>query len=290
MPLLGTYAPAARVFCGGTRQCSPLLDRLAPARAAGFSAVSVWPGDMRGLQTPDVVQAVSDAGLFVSEIELITNWMPPHATSENAFGKFLSAMTADRVLPLAVELGASTVSVAELFGLDYDRKLIAKHFGELCDKAAAHGLRVALEFVPTGGVPGLAEAMEVIDTAGRSNGGLMVDVWHVFRSNSSLDLLASAPGDRIFSVQLNDALATPEADLNQGMMNRLLPGEGELDLKAFIQAIAATGTTAFLGVETFSKDLDQMPTDVAVHRCAAALDRCLTFASMTQAHSPTGLV
>jgi len=290
MSLSGTYAPAARVFYGGTRQCTPLLDRLAPARAAGFTAVSVWPRDMRGLQTTDVAQAIRDAGLIVSEIELITNWMPPHASSESAFGKFLSAMTADRVLPLAFELGASTVSVAELFGLDYDRRLMAKHFGEVCDKAAAHGLRVALEFVPTGGVPGLAEAMEIIDTAGRSNGGLMVDAWHVFRSNSSLDLLASVPGDRIFSVQLNDALAAPEADLNHGMMNRLLPCEGELNLKAFMQAIAATGTTAFLGVETFSKDLDQLPTDVAAQRCAAALDQCMNFVSMTQAHSRTGLV
>jgi sugar phosphate isomerase/epimerase len=73
-------------------------------------------------------------------------------------------------------------------------------------------------------------------------------------------------------------------------MNRLLPGEGELDLKTFMQAIAATGTTAFLGVETFSKDLDQLPTDVAAHRCAAALDHCMTFVSMAQTHSPTGLV
>jgi sugar phosphate isomerase/epimerase len=278
------------VFYGGTRQCTPLLDRLAPARAAGFTAISVWPGDMRGLHAHEVVSAVKDAGLFVSEIELITNWMPPHASGESTFGKFLSALTADRVLPLAVELGASTVSVAELFGLDYDRRLMAKHFGDLCDKAAAHGLRVALEFVPTGGVPGLAEAMEIIDAAGRANGGLMVDAWHFFRSGSSLDQLASLPGNCIYSVQLNDALAAPEADLAQGMMNRLLPGQGELNLKAFMQAIAATGTSAFLGVETFSKDLDQLPTDAVARHCAAALEACLDFTALTSTNSCTGLV
>lgn len=286
----GAFIPAARVFYGGTRQCTPLLDRLAPARAAGFAAVSVWPGDMRGLHTDEVVSAVKDAGLFVSEIELVTNWMPPHASGESAFGKFLSSMTADRVLPLAVELGASTVSVAELFGLDYDRRLMAKHFGDLCDKAAAHGLRVALEFVPTGGVQGLAEAMEIIDTAGRANGGLMVDAWHFFRSGSSLDQLASLSGNRIYSVQLNDALAAPEADLAQGMMNRLLPGQGELNLKAFMQAIAATGTSAFLGVETFSKDLDQLPTEAVAQQCAAALETCLDFTALTSTNSRTGLV
>ncbi len=286
----GALIPAARVFYGGTRQCTPLLDRLAPARAAGFAAVSVWPGDMRGLHADEVVSAVKDAGLFVSEIELVTNWMPLHASGESAFGKFLSSMTADRVLPLAVELGASTVSVAELFGLDYDRRLMAKHFGDLCDKAAAHGLRVALEFVPTGGVPGLAEAMEIIDTAGRANGGLMVDAWHFFRSGSSLDQLASLSGNCIYSVQLNDALAAPEADLAQGMMNRLLPGQGELNLKAFMQAIAATGTSAFLGVETFSKDLDQLPTEAVAQQCAAALETCLDFTALTSTNSRTGLV
>ncbi len=286
----GALTPAARVFYGGTRQCTPLLDRLAPARAAGFAAVSVWPGDMRGLHADEVVSAVKDAGLFVSEIELVTNWMPLHASGESAFGKFLSSMTADRVLPLAVELGASTVSVAELFGLDYDRRLMAKHFGDLCDKAAAHGLRVALEFVPTGGVPGLAEAMEIIDTAGRANGGLMVDAWHFFRSGSSLDQLASLSGNCIYSVQLNDALAAPEADLAQGMMNRLLPGQGELNLKAFMQAIAATGTSAFLGVETFSKDLDQLPTEAVARHCAAALETCIDFTALTSTNSRTGLV
>ncbi len=277
MPLTTMFKPAARVFYGGTRQCTPLLDRLRPARDAGFTAVSVWPGDLRGLQTRDVAMAIQDAGLFVSEVELITNWLPHHATGESAFGQFLSALTAGRVLPLAAELGASTVSVAELFGMEFDLRLMADHFGVLCDKAAAHGLRVALEFVPTGGVPGLDDAMQIIDRADRSNGGLMIDAWHFFRSSSSLGQLAALPGERIFSVQLNDASAAAEDDLTHGMMNRLLPGEGELDLKSFMQAIATTGTSAFLGVETFSKDLDQLPIDIVAHRCAAALDACLTF-------------
>lgn len=244
---------------------------------------------MRGLRADEVVKAIKEADLVVSEIELITNWLPQHTSGESAFGKFLSAMTADRVLPLAVDLGASTVSVAELFGLEFDRRLMAKHFGDLCDKAAAHGVRVALEFVPTGGVPGLVEAMEIIDHADRANGGLMVDVWHFFRSGSSLDQLASLPGDRIFSVQLNDALAAPEADLTLGMMNRLIPGEGELDLKSFMQAVATTGTPAFLGVEVFSKELDQLPIDFAARKCAAALDHCLNFAKPALENAPTGL-
>lgn len=265
----------ARVFYGGSRQCTPLLERLEPVRKAGFSAISVWPGDVRGLDRSEVRQAIADAGLFVSEVELITNWMPQHTETQSEFGKFLSSMSADRVLPLAAKLGASVVSTAELFGVPFDLDSIVGHFGTLCDAAADHGLRIALEFVPTGGVPALQEAMQVIDRAGRNNGGLMVDAWHFFRSNSSLADLAAVPGDRIFSIQLNDAPATPEPDLNVGMMSRLLPGQGEFDLTGFMAALAATGTEAFIGIEVFSKSLDRLSTQMAAQQCADALDDCL---------------
>lgn len=272
---MSALTPAHRVFYAGTRQCTPLLERLAPANAAGHTSISVWPGDLRGLDRAEVSDRIAAAGLVVSEVEIIGSWMPQHASADSPFGQFLSAMTPDRVCPVAVELGASTVSTAELFGLAFDGREMAKHFGEMCDKAAAHGVRVALEFVPTGGVPGLAEAWEIIDRAGRANGGLMVDSWHFFRSNSSLDALARIPGDRIFSIQLNDAPAEPEADLNIGMMNRLLPGDGGLDLPGFMQALAATGTNAFMGVETFSQALDAMPADAAAQACADGIDHCL---------------
>lgn len=274
-----------RVFYGGSRQCSPLIDRLAPARDAGFTAVSVWPGDVRGMDRSDVRQAITDAGLFVSEVELITNWMPEHANGQSEFGQFLSSMTSARVLPLAAELGARVVSTAELFGLPFDLDRIAGHFGALCDEAAEYDLRIALEFVPTGGVPGLREAMQVIDAAGRDNGGLMIDAWHFFRSHSSLSDLAAVPGDRIFSIQLSDACATPEPDLNAGMLNRLMPGKGELDLAGLMRAAARTGTDAFIGIEVFSKALDSLPTSAAAKQCAQALDHCLSLAAEPRTHS-----
>ena len=110
------------------------------------------------------------------------------------------------------------------------------------------------------------------------NAGIMIDSWHFFRSGSSLDDLAACPGALIHSIQLNDALAAPEADLNAGMMRRLLPGEGELNLKGLMQALAATGTTAPIGIETFSPELDAMGAEGAITRCATALEHCLELA------------
>jgi sugar phosphate isomerase/epimerase len=39
----------------------------------------------------------------------------------------------------------------------------------------------------------------------------------------------------------------------------LLPGEGEFDLAGLLRTLAATGTTAPLGVEVFNEDLQAHP-------------------------------
>ena len=62
------------------------------------------------------------------------------------------------------------------------------------------------------------------------------------------------------------------------VLRRDLPGEGELDLRGFMQALAATGTRAPIGVETFSPALDALDTAAAMAKCAAALDYCLEMA------------
>lgn len=270
-----------RVLYAGSRLHTPVLERLAPARAAGFTALSIWPSDVRGMDLIAVRDQVAAAGLIVTDVEMIGNWLPEHADASDETWRVVKWQTPQRLLPIAAALGAQTVSASELFGVAASVPEIARHFRELCLAAADYGLRVALEFVPTGAVPSLAEAWEVAERADCENGGLMVDSWHFYRSGSSVDLLARIPGERIFSVQLSDAPATPEADLTAGMTNRLLPGTGAIDWRAFMRALAATGTTCPIGVEAFAKAIDALPTDTAMQACADALDACLALSDTT---------
>lgn len=270
-----------RVLYAGSRLHTPVLERLAPARAAGFTAISIWPSDVRGMELDAVQQQVNAAGLVVTEVEMIGNWMPAHAAAPDGAWRAVKWQTADRLLPLAAALGAQTVSASELFGVSDPLPEIARHFGTLCHHAADYGLRIALEFVPTGAVPSLAAALEVIQRADCPNGGLMIDSWHFHRSGSSLDQLSRIPGDRIFSVQLSDASAGPEADLTAGMTNRLRPGAGVIPWLGFMQALSATGTTCPIGIEAFARDIDALPTDTAMQACADALDACLALSDMT---------
>lgn len=270
-----------RVLYAGSRLHTPVQERLAPARAAGFTAISIWPSDVRGADLTELRTEIDAAGLTVTEVELIGNWLPQHAAAPDDRWRAVKWQTAERVLPIAAALGAQCVSVAELFAVPFDGPDFARHFRELCRAAADHGLAVALEFVPTGSVPSLAQAWEVIERADCLNGGLMVDSWHFLRSGSSLEQLARIPGDRILSVQLSDAPAVPAADLASEMTNRLLPGDGAVNWLGFMQALAATGTRCPIGVEAFNADLDAQPTDFAMQACADALGACLALTDLT---------
>ena len=75
-----------------------------------------------------------------------------------------------------------------------------------------------------------------------------------------LDQLAQIPGEKIFSVQINDAPAQPKADLWEELMTgRLLPGEGDLDLIGLIRTLDAIGAQIPIAVEVFSEKLNAQP-------------------------------
>ncbi len=270
--------PSHRVLFAGTRQCTPLAERLGPAAAAGFTAITTWHGDVASANRAELAATVRAAGLAVTDMECIGNWLPGHDRASGGWADAVRGATPDKFIALAAQLGARTISVVELLGMDWDPVPQARAFAAICDRASEHGLTVAIEPVPVGAVRDFARARELVERSERANAGIMVDSWHFFRSGSSLDDLARCPGELLLSIQLNDALAAPEADLNAGMMRRRLPGEGELDLQGFMQALAASGTTAPMGIEVFSPELDALDTTTALARCAAALDYCLEMA------------
>ncbi len=245
----------------------PLLDRLAPARTAGFSGMSVMPGDIwsleaEGMNATEIRARFADHGLRVMEMDCIACWLPSHHNvgEDVPMAALLRALTPERVVETAARTGSSSITVVEMMGVTPSLDEAAEAFARLCDMAAGQGLKAHIEFLPFGGIPDLARAWAIVQAADRPNGGLMIDSWHFFRSGSSLDLLSTIPGKRIFSVQINDAPAQPgENLLQETMAGRLVPGEGDLDLIGFIRTLDATGCTASVSVEIFSTETASQP-------------------------------
>lgn len=259
--------PDDLIFCGPAVPHVPLLERLAPARAAGFAGVSVMPTDIwsleaAGMSASDIARRIADEGLFVNEVDCIGYWMPSQRAtlSTHRYGDLLTTLTPERVVQAAASVGARSVVVVDMLLATIDRDEAVEGFARVCDLAAEEGLLAHIEFVPFGGIPDLTLGWDIVSAAGRANGGLTIDSWHLNRSGSTLEQLAAIPGDKVHTVQINDAPAKGQGDLlDETEAGRLLPGEGDFDLVGFIRTLDQIGSTAPIGVEIFSSRQKDQP-------------------------------
>ena len=260
-----TLGACDTVLCSGTlRTGITLRERIEAAQAGGFSRISLWGRDYQvardeGLSDRDIRLLLTDHGLSVGELDPAWWWLPgtseikipPTLDEERIFG-----FAEPELFAIADAVGARSLNAVDVFGGSWSLDDAATAFAGLCDRAADHGLLVHLEFLPWSRIPDLSTAWEVVRAADRRNGGLMLDAWHYFRSGPDRELLRSVPGASILGVQLCDAPATAEPDpLHATLHERLLPGDGELDLVGLLADLRATGTAAPLGVEVFSDTL-----------------------------------
>lgn len=272
------------VLCAAPFTNTPFLDRLAPAAAAGFAAVSIMPGDLfaleeQGMSASEVAARVADAGLQIAEMDCTANWMRRHAdpTGNDALSGLLHSLTAERVVAAAARLGARSVAAIDLSPTPCSTHEAAEGFAHLCDLAAGHGLLAHIEFLPVGGIRTLSQTWDIVQAAGRPNGGITLDAWHFFRSGSTLDQLAAIPGHRIHTVQLCDAPRAAQGDpWTELMTARLLPGEGDIDLIGLIRTLDTIGSTAPIGVEVFNSRQDGQPPAQIARAWAAAARAVLT--------------
>lgn len=174
----------------------------------------------------EVLAALDETGIRVGDVEII------RLKPENDWALF------DRFCARAGALGARHVLVA---GDDTDMARLTDSFARFCDIAADHGLTADLEFMPWTAVPDLNAALRIVESAGRANGGVLVDALHYDRSATTLEQIAALPRARVNYVQFCDG-PDPYDPSDEGLIAvargaRLLPGEGGIDLIGLARVI-----------------------------------------------------
>jgi sugar phosphate isomerase/epimerase len=261
--------PDDLVLCSGTLRNASLQEKCAAAVAGGFRALTLWTSDVSrarddGFALADVKTLIEDHGLVVADLDALLRWLPgeevpPGFASEEEF------------YAIADGVGGRSLNVAQGFGAVVDVDRAAEALAGVCDRAAARGLLVTLEYLPWSGIPDVATARKIVERAGRPNATLMIDTWHTFRGPSDDAQLAALPGALVGSVQLNDAPAEAGADLvAETLAARLVPGEGDIPLVRWLRLLDAIGSRAPLGVEVFSEALDKLPPIEVGRRCGEA--------------------
>jgi len=216
--------------------CSP-MDMIRIARRTGYDFISlrltaVTPTEhVFALQDDPAMMAevkamLKDTGVRVLDIELAR--MPPGIEPE----------TYAAVLDAAAELGARHI-LAQL--PDPDRARATDRFGRLCDMARPLDLSVGLEYPSWTQTPNLQAAADVVRAAGRPNGGIVVDTLHFDRARDSVDVLRGMPREWFRFAQVCDAPAeipdTVEGVIHTARSDRLVPGEGGIDVRGILAAL-----------------------------------------------------
>jgi sugar phosphate isomerase/epimerase len=205
-PDLITLAAEAGFRAIGVRLCSP---------TAGGIEYPLQPGSSAMRETR---QRMADLDVQVSDIVVV------RLASDTDVDTYAVAFEA------GAELGARRVCVNID---DPERARVIDRFGALCDLAAPYGLALDLEFMLWRPVARLEDAVDVVRSAGRPNGFVLIDALHLFRSGGDVAAVAALDPKLIGSVQLCDApLASPPFSgiIEEARSDRLLPGEGELPL------------------------------------------------------------
>ena len=245
-------------------------ERVAAAAAAGFQGIGYLTAayDIEraaGLNDADMRAILDNYGVTLGEIEFLWDWSADPDDAERATNarqlETLAWAMADAFEPRVVSVG-ELAAPEDLPPHD----VVVERFAGLCDRAAEHGLLVALEFMPWTGIPDAATAGAIATDAGRANGGINADTWHHFRGAKD-DAALREHAKRIFMVQLDDADATMEGDLMEDtLLRRRYPGEGSFDIGGYIRLLDEAGTDVPLSVEILSADHQALPVEEAARR------------------------
>jgi 4-hydroxyphenylpyruvate dioxygenase len=237
----------ATVSLGGA-----LTEKLRAIAAAGFEGVEIFEADVLAHEASpaEIGAMVRDHGLAIVAFQPFRDFEGmPEPQRARGFER------AKRKFELMTELGASrilvcsNVSPASLGGIDR----AADDLRALGTLASGFGVEVGFEALAWGRhVNDYRDAWEIVRRADHAAVGLILDSWHALSRKLPCDPIRSIPADRISFVQLADA---PQMDMDLLQWSRHFrnfPGQGDLPIDGFMQAVEATGYDGWLSLEIFN--------------------------------------
>ncbi|MBR1194692.1 sugar phosphate isomerase/epimerase and 4-hydroxyphenylpyruvate domain-containing protein [Bradyrhizobium sp. AUGA SZCCT0240] len=229
-----------------------LDEKLRAIAGAGFDAVEIFENDLLTFNgSPrDVGQLCRDLGLSICAFQPFRDFegMPEPQRARN-FARAAHKFDLMQELGTDLLLICSNVSPASLGGIDR----AAADFRALGELAASHGLRVGFEALAWGRhVNDYRDAWEIVRRADHKSIGIILDSFHALAPGFPVSAIHSIPADRIFLVQLADAPKLGLDVLSWSRHFRCFPGQGDLPVGSFMDAVAATGYAGPLSLEIFN--------------------------------------
>jgi len=241
----------------------PIAERIALIAQTGWSGIGLVHADL--LHARDTVgydalsTLIRDAGIDIVEVEFLNDWWTSGA----------ERVAADRdkadLFEAATALGARHIKVGA--GLTEDPlplATLAAAFRDLADEAADAGIRLALEATPFSHLRTTREAVEVVTASDSPSAGLMIDIWHTYKTGLTHDQLWDVvPLERVAAVEVDDGFdrrnATVADIVDDTINHRTYCGKGDFDTQTFIRRTLEAGYQGPWGVEIISHEHRGLP-------------------------------
>ncbi len=222
-----------------SHRCTP-AQAIQVAAQTGYSFVGLrlWPnaagapqqhllGQPEALRETLAAQRDTGVGVFDLEIIRIGEQFDPH--------------TWDALYDAGSALKAKAILVA---GDDANEARLTDNYARLCEVMKPFGMTADLEFMPWTAVKDAASALRIMKNAGMpSNAGILVDALHFGRSTTTLDDIRAIPRALLHYAQICDAQAglnfSTEQMIHTARCERLLPGDGTIDVQGLFDALPA---------------------------------------------------
>ncbi len=266
--LLASYwTIAGRALPHTDREFSPFdfKDRVMQAARAGFTGIGLWHADL-GHTLPrhnlsEMKQILDDHGIRHVELEFLTDWFLDGERKER------SDLQKRKLLEAAEVLGAHHIKVGDFYREKCPMGRLIESFAALCADAANRGVRVGFELMPFAMIDSLSDAVKMVEASGATNGGIVLDLWHLVKLGIPYESLLSVSPSYIVSVELNDGTFRAPWSLHEDTVNhRRLCGDGEFDVKGFIQIVQKLGYPGPWGIEVLSEELRTWPLERLARR------------------------
>jgi sugar phosphate isomerase/epimerase len=254
--------------------------RVETAAKAGFTAMGFWHADISEVRKKysfrEMKQILDDNGITQVEVEWLLDWF---CTGER---RAVSDKTRALLLDAAAALGARHIKIGDLGNDCAEVPLMAEEFGLLCRQAAERGTNVLFEMLPAvfSRAPSLDQVLAICRGSGARNGGIMLDNLHLQRTATPPeDIVRKIGRDIPLGVEINDGTLAMPVNLPDSVVNkRLLPGDGEFDIEAFLHAVWTQGYDGPVGVEVLNEYIRKWPLETAATEAFAKTTRVVTAA------------
>lgn len=133
-------------------------------------------------------------------------------------------------------------------------EILTENIGEITRIGRPYGVRYRIEIICHTAFNSLDQALEVIRRVNAPNLGLVIDFWHLHGSGKQTpEDVSKLDPTLIYGVHFCDGVrGIPGQPRNEEVLRNALPGQGEVDLQAWTDAVKSTGFDGVWSAELVS--------------------------------------